>query len=62
MEQKIKEKDSTAIKVHNELIEILEDLRKKLSVHTYGALDSNVSYRDLTLLLAKKIKKIGGIR
>lgn len=49
------------IRVDGELIEILEKLRKRVRDYSYGALDENVSYEELTRLLAKKIKLRGGI-
>ena len=56
-----KDNDGKLIMVHIELIEILEELRTKLDEFTYGSLNSNVGYKTLTHLLAKKIKKRGGV-
>lgn len=53
--------DTKIIGVHVELINILETLRNKLSEYSDGCLNNNLSYKDLSLILANKINKHGGI-
>lgn len=56
MDDRIEKKESKIIEVHEELIEILESLRGRVSDFSYGALNESLGWKDLTLLLAKKIK------
>lgn len=50
------------LSVHSELIEIIEELRKDVETISYGAWNKNLSYTDLTQLLARKIKASGGVK
>lgn len=43
------------IRVHNELIIILEKLRKKIKEVTWDVMDENLTWQELTRILAKKI-------
>ena len=52
----VKKKDKK-IYCHPDLMEILEKLRKKHTEFTYGY--ANISYYELTGILAKKINDIG---
>lgn len=47
------------IEVHPELIELLEKLRKSLKDISWNILDENVSWKELTGILARKIKAKG---
>ena len=52
-----KEENGVTIRVHPELIEILEKLRLRLSELTYQVISDNASYYQLTGILAKKVGK-----
>jgi len=47
------------IRVHPELIELLEKIRKSINKTTWNIMDKNISWFDLTGILARKIKAKG---
>lgn len=51
----MEKKKRIIIECHPDLIKILDDLRKPLSDFTYGTFDKNITYKELTEILAKKI-------
>ena len=53
-EVKIKDR-RYCIEVHPDLIRILEKIRLKLKETTWDVMDKNITWRELTAILAKKI-------
>ena len=47
------------IRVHPELIELLEKIRNSINKTTWNIMDKNISWFDLTGILARKIKSKG---
>ncbi len=47
------------IEVHEELIEILEKLRAVVKETTWNVLDESLTWKELTGILARKIKSKG---
>jgi hypothetical protein len=43
------------IEVHPELIKILEEIRDNVKKVTWDVMDKNITWRELTAILAKKI-------
>lgn len=56
-----KKKIRITIAVDPEFYEIFEQLRKNIEIFSYGALENELSDREISKILAKKIKKRGGV-
>ena len=57
-----KKKEDKIILVSGELIVILNKLRVNIKEHSWDVLDKNISWKELTAILARKLRKEGFIK